>query len=189
MIYTYCKNTARFKLMSFMAYLKTILVFLGLFAILSYFMYQYGIKDSIRAMSVEERIILINEADPFTKNKMAEMLMELNVNFPWIPMAQSMIETGNWKSDIFVENNNLFGMKEAKSRITTAIGTNKNHAEYNTWRESIYDYAFYQSRYLGKIKTENDYYAYLEASYAEDPRYIYKIKEMIKRHSLKELFK
>lgn len=189
MIYTYCKNTARFKLMSFMAYFKTILVFLGLFTISSYFMYRYGINNAIKAMSIEEKIVLINEADPFTKKKMAEMLKELNVDFPWIPMAQSMVETGNWKSDIFVENNNLFGMKEAKSRITTAIGTNKNHAEYNTWRESVYDYAFYQSRYLGKIKSESDYYQYLAASYAEDPKYIHKIKEIIKRHRLKELFK
>jgi flagellum-specific peptidoglycan hydrolase FlgJ len=119
---------------------------------------------------------------------MAEMMRDLNVKFAWIPMAQSMIETGHWHSDIFIENNNLFGMKEAKSRITTAIGTNKNHAEYNTWRESVYDYAFYQSRYLGKIRSEADYYQYLNASYAEDPTYVAKIKQMVERHKLKQLF-
>lgn len=189
MIYTYCKDTSRFKIISFKAYFKTITIFCSLFAISSYFMYHYGINNTIKSMSIEEKITLINESDPFTKNKMVEMLSGLNVKFPWIPMAQSMVETGQWKSDIFLENNNLFGMKEATSRITTAIGTNKNHAEYNTWRESVYDYAFYQSRYLGKIKTEADYYEYLAASYAEDPRYVIKIKEMVKRHNLKELFK
>jgi uncharacterized FlgJ-related protein len=99
-----------------------------------------------------------------------------------------MIETGHWKSDIFLENNNLFGMKEARSRITTAIGTNKNHAEYNTWRESVYDYAFYQNRYLNNIRSENDYYQYLGASYAEDPTYVSKIKIMVDKYKLKQLF-
>ena len=103
-------------------------------------------------------------------------------------MAQSIVETGHWKSHIFRENHNLFGMKEAKQRVTTAQGTQNNHAYYSTWRESVYDYAFYQSRYLGSINSEADYYAYLDASYAENPNYIAAIKKAIKEHGLKELF-
>lgn len=188
MIYTYCKDSLRFKQVTINAYLKTVVAFSTMFAVSSYFMYQYGINNTIKEMSIEEKIMLINESDPFNKQKMAEMLSGLNVKYPWIPMAQSMIETGHWKSDIFLENNNLFGMKEAKSRITTAVGTNKNHAEYNTWRESVYDYAFYQNRYLNGIQTENDYYQYLAASYAEDPTYVSKIKKMVERYKLKQLF-
>ena len=127
MIYTYCKDSLRFKRVGFRAYLKTTVVFGTMFGVASYFMYKHGINNTIKSMTVEERIVLINDADPFSKEKMAEMLNNLNVKFPWIPMAQSMIETGQWKSDIFIENHNLFGMKEAKSRITTAIGTNKNY--------------------------------------------------------------
>lgn len=188
MIYTYCKKTSRYQAFGIKAYFKSIIVFGSMFAVASYFMYNSGIKNAIRSMSAEERIMLVNDSDPFTEEKMAGMMKELNVRFAWIPMAQSMIETGHFHSDIFIENNNLFGMKEAKSRITTAIGTNKNHAEYNTWRESIYDYAFYQSRYLGKIRSEADYYQYLAASYAEDPTYVTKIKQMVERHKLKKLF-
>ena len=189
MIYTYCKDSLQFQRVRLSTYFKTILVFGTMFGVASYFMYKHGINNSITQMTVEERIVLINDADPFAKEKMVDMLTELNVKFPWIPMAQSMVETGQWKSDIFIENHNLFGMREAKSRITTAIGTNKNHAEYNTWRESVYDYAFYQSRYLGKIRSENDYYQYLDASYAEDPDYVSTIKSMVKKHQLKQLFK
>jgi hypothetical protein len=188
MIYTYCKKTSRYRAFGIKAYLKSLIVFGAMFGVASYYMYNSGIKNTIKSMTIEERIMLINDSDPFTENKMAEMMKELNVKFAWIPMAQSMIETGHFHSDIFIENNNLFGMKEAKSRITTAIGTNKNHAEYNTWRESIYDYAFYQSRYLGKIRSESEYYQYLSASYAEDPTYVAKIKQMVERHKLKQLF-
>ena len=79
-------------------------------------------------------------------------------------------------------------MREAKSRITTSTGTNLNHAQYNSWRESVYDYAFYQSRYLGNIKTESEYYQYLAASYAEDPGYVKKIKQIVEGRDLKKLF-
>ena len=79
-------------------------------------------------------------------------------------------------------------MKEARSRITTAMGTNKDHAHYNSWRESIYDYAFYQCRYLSKIESEDGYFQYLGASYAEDSMYVEKIKQIIEREKLKEKF-
>ncbi len=188
MIYTYCKDSLRFKQVELKAYLKVFVVFIGTISVSMYGTYKYGAKNSIEHMSTEERIMVISENDSFSQEKMAEMMKHLNIKYPWIPMAQSMIETGHWKSDIFLENNNLFGMKEAKSRITTALGTNKNHAEYATWRESIYDYAFYQSSYLKNIKSESEYFQYLNASYAEDPAYVLKIKQMIERHNLKQLF-
>jgi hypothetical protein len=80
-------------------------------------------------------------------------------------------------------------MKEAKQRVTSSAGTQYNHAYYNTWRESVYDYAFYQARYLGKINSEAAYFQYLNESYAEDPRYIATVKKTIEKYKLKELFK
>lgn len=188
MIYTYCKDSLVFRQIRLSSYFKIGTIFLIMFASASYMAYKIGLRNSIQNLTSEERITLINEKDSFSREKMATMLHDLNVKFPWIPMAQSMIETGQWKSEVFLENNNLFGMREAKSRITTSIGTNLNHAEYNSWRESVYDYAFYQSRYLGNIKSEAEYYQYLDASYAEDPGYIKKIKQIVESHSLKKLF-
>ena len=188
MIYTYCSDSLVFKRIKASIYLKIGTIFLIMFASASFIAYEIGLRNSIQNLTSEERITLINEKDSFSKEKMANMLDDLNVKFPWIPMAQSMIETGQWKSEVFLENNNLFGMREAKSRITTSIGTNLNHAEYNSWRESVYDYAFYQSRYLGNIKTESEYYQYLDASYAEDPGYIKKVQQIVERCNLKKLF-
>ena len=103
-------------------------------------------------------------------------------------MAQSIVETGNWKSSIFKENHNLFGMKQASVRINTASGTQNNHAYYETWMESIYDYAFYQCRYLSNLQSEEAYYAYLQNSYAEDPNYVKILKSIVQREQLKALF-
>ena len=52
-------------------------------------------------------------------------------------------------------------MKEAYVRVHTARGTQYGHAYYEDWEESVYDYAFYQCRYLGAIRTEDEYFNYL----------------------------
>ena len=80
-------------------------------------------------------------------------------------------------------------MREANRRIHTALGTQLNHAYYKNWQESVYDYAFYQSRYLSKINSEEEYFNALGASYAESPDYVNALKKLIKEEKLKELFK
>jgi uncharacterized FlgJ-related protein len=57
--------------------------------------------------------------------------------------AQAAHETGNFTSDIFKENNNLFGMKLARVRKTTAIGENRGHAVYKSVEDCIADYWLY----------------------------------------------
>ena len=151
--------------------------------------YYTGVTHGFENLSDVEKAIVIKKTDEFEKQKLVEMLKDLNVKFPYIVMAQSIQETGHWKSGIFLENHNLFGMKEAQRRITTAEGTNRNHAYYNHWRESVYDYAFYQCRYLNGIHTESDYFTYLGASYAEDSSYVERLKKVIEKEGLKELFK
>ncbi len=188
MLYLYDKKHFTFKTINRNTYLKVIGVTSLSFMLSSFMSYKYGAYDSLNGLSDTEKAIIIKKQDQFDQEKLVQMMKELNVKFPWIPLAQSMVETGHWKSNIFVENNNLFGMKEAKQRITTASGTQNNHAYYETWRESVYDYAFYQSRYLASIRSEQEYFQYLKASYAEDPNYIQAIKQAIEQNKLKQLF-
>ncbi len=158
--------------------------------------YMYGFLEGredqiIRLTPQEKEIILLNVSDTtgeFSTDKMAYLMKELNIKYPHIVYAQSLIETGHFDSKIFKENNNLFGMKQARTRVTTAQGTQYNHAYYDNWRESVYDYAFYQCRYLSGLKNEEEYLAYLGRSYAEDPNYVSKIRRLVKRENLKELF-
>jgi len=162
-------------------------------SILTY-MYGYleGREDQIIHLTPHEKeIILLNVSDTtgeFSPDKMVYLMKELNIKYPHIVYAQSLIETGHFDSKIFKENNNLFGMKQARTRVTTAQGTQYNHAYYDNWRESVYDYAFYQCRYLSGLNNEEEYLAYLGRSYAEDPNYVSKIRGLVKRENLKELF-
>jgi hypothetical protein len=148
----------------------------------------------VRGKTLEnfERELLIldlqQEKNKFTQEKLVEELKRLKVKFPYIVMAQSILETGHWKSQVFKENNNLFGMKQATIRINTAKGTNLNHAYYDDWYQSVYDYAFYSCRYLSNIDTEEEYYLYLGQNYAEDSNYINSLKNVINKEKLKELF-
>ena len=79
-------------------------------------------------------------------------------------------------------------MKEARIRVNTANGTNRGHAYYDDWKESVYDYAFYQSRYLSDLKTEEEYFMYLDRSYAEADNYVTSLKSTIEKEKLRELF-
>ncbi len=139
----------------------------------------------------EKELILMsvnNETYDFSKENLVTELKRLNVKFPHIVMAQSMVETGYWESDIFNENHNLFGMKEARVRVNTALGTNRNHAYYSDWVSSVLDYAFYQSTYLKDLKTEEQYYNYLSRSYAESDNYVNSVKSMVIKEKLVSLF-
>lgn len=117
----------------------------------------------------------------FTPDNLMIVIERSGIRFPDIVFAQAMLETGHFKSRIFVEANNLFGMKLARSRPTTAIGEYSGHAMYEDWVSSVMDYALYQSAYLRKLKTRDQYYEYLSQNYAEDPDYVTKLRRYERR--------
>jgi len=146
-------------------------------------------RDSLETLTYEERLMIIKEYNSFTEDRLIKEIDRLNFKFPHIVLAQSKLETSNYTSIIFLENNNLFGMKEAKVRLNLAQGTERSHAYYNTWQESLMDYALYAATYLKTLSTEEQYYAYLEQNYAEDPKYVNKLKKLIESQGLKKVFK
>jgi len=191
MLYFYSKSGLEFKNISrkFIIGLLGYTAFLVLGTVLFTDKTEYTRNEVIETITPEERLIVINQNEfEFSEDTLVYLLTELNVKFPHIVLAQSIIETGHWSSRIFKENNNLFGMKEAYVRVHTAKGTQHNHAYYENWRESVYDYAFYQCRYLGGIKTEEEYFQYLSRSYAEAPNYVQSLKRVIENEKLREKF-
>lgn len=151
---------------------------------------QVGIEESICNLSHQEREIIIADLEDseFSQEALIEFLEETNIRFPHIVLAQSVLETGNYKSEVFAMNHNLFGMKQARVRPTTALGTSIGHAYYNNWKESVYDYALYQAAYLKNVKTEDQYFEYLGSNYAEAEHYVRALKRIIKKNKLEELF-
>ena len=144
--------------------------------------------NKVQNLSQEEKLIVIREYNGFSEQRLIEKIKQLNFRYPHIILAQAKLESGHFKSTIFLENNNMFGMKEAKLRANLAKGTNRNHAYYETWQDCILDYALYYSTYLSDIRTEGEYFEYLRQNYAEDPTYVQRLKEIIKKQELKNKF-
>ena len=135
-----------------------------------------------------EKILILEQLNEFSEDKLIGKISKLNFRFPHIVYAQSLIETGNFTSKIFKENNNLFGMREAKVRLNLALGTQYSHAYYDSWESSLLDYALYASSYLKDLNTEEKYFDYLGKNYAEDPNYVSKLRKIIKERDLKNKF-
>jgi hypothetical protein len=102
-------------------------------------------------------------------------ISEIDIREPEIVKAQIRHETGNLTSRFCREQNNLFGMRLAHSRETTAIGEGNHMAIYRSWQESLKDYKIWQDKYY----STGDYYRFLSKhGYAEDPYYNWKLKKL-----------
>lgn len=179
MLYKYDKSSLNYKKVTGTWLIAMLLVLLASIA-LTGFVTVNKLND-VRFISEETKAIILREADKqneFSPEKLKAYVLELNIKYPHIVMAQAQLETGAFKSAIFKENHNLFGLKQATKRPTTNKGTENGHAYYESWRESVVDYAFYQATYLKDIRTEDEYLQYLGANYAEDPNYVVKIKKI-----------
>jgi len=143
----------------------------------------------VETMTEYEKVLLIEEVNKFSEDKMVEKIKELGFKYPHVVMAQAILETGNFKSPVFEENHNLFGMKEATSRLNLAKGTENNHASYANWEDSVLDYALWCSTYANKAQSEDEYFQILNSlGYAEDNSYELKLKEIIQKYDLKNKF-
>lgn len=97
-----------------------------------------------------------------------EALKYYGVKHPEIVYAQAVLETGNFKSNLCLEKNNLFGLYNSK-----AI----RYYRFNHWSESIESYV---NNIQDRYRPPNNYYKFLsDIGYAEDPNYIKKIKKIV----------
>jgi flagellum-specific peptidoglycan hydrolase FlgJ len=85
-----------------------------------------------------------------------------------IVYAQAVLETDNFNSRICKEYNNLFGLYDSK---------HKQFYRFDHWTESVVAYKNFIQ--IKKDSTE-DYYSFLSRiGYAEDPKYIQKLKRIV----------
>lgn len=86
---------------------------------------------------------------------------------PAIITAQAVLETGNFKSRLCNNNNNLFGLYNSKKL---------EYYKFDSWISCIFAYKKF---ILNKYKDGEDYYGFLhKIGYAEDPKYIDKVKSI-----------
>ena len=116
--------------------------------------------------------------EPFDFKQFKQFVVDCGIKFPDIVIAQA-IQEANFKSQIWKENNNPFGMKVARSRNSTALGENRGHAKFKNWRMAVLDYALMQAVFARKVTTRQQYFEYLK-NYAGDPNYRDKLKQHLK---------
>jgi len=126
----------------------------------------------------EETVTNSIEVEEFTPDNLKYMLDSLGVESPDIVYKQAVLETRHFTSSIFLENNNLFGMKHPSVRETTSTGKNRGHARYDNWIDCVKDIALFQDYYCERITRCNDYYKFLNQIYATDPKYVQKVKSV-----------
>lgn len=122
------------------------------------------------------------------EDSVAYYIHRLEFEHPHIVFAQAKLESGNFNSLLFRQNNNMFGMRFPKSRETVAIREVKGFSYYESWQHSVIDLRIYYSLYLDG-KTEDQVYSFLRKRYAESPSYISALQKIIQRERLKEKFK
>jgi flagellum-specific peptidoglycan hydrolase FlgJ len=116
-----------------------------------------------------------------------EELIRLDVKFPDIVLAQTILESGNFSSKVAKQNNNLFGMRMPKVRQTTAIGQRYGYARYYNWKDSVKDYKLWQEALLKKYPnmTRGQYKSYINRVYSTGKNYISKINLIIQKNKNK----
>jgi hypothetical protein len=123
---------------------------------------------------------------PFTPENFAKEVVKQNIEHPEIAIAQAMIESGHFTSNIFKSNNNPFGMKFPEQRKTLASSKKLGHAFYNHWTDAVKDYKLWQTeRKLTGLNSDN-YLQKLNKLYCFPPEcghndYAKKVKSLLGR--------
>jgi hypothetical protein len=115
----------------------------------------------------------------FSEERMVTYAKSIGIKYIDVMVAQSRIETGWYSSRVFLEGANLFGMKVAKQRPTTASGEHRRHARYSDWFRSVQDYKLWQEMVLTKVESKKEYMNYIAKHYAQNPNYLNLIKKQI----------
>ena len=106
-------------------------------------------------------------------------IVDNEIQHPEIVLAQMKIESGNYQSGIAKKNNNYFGMRHPAQRLTVSLGQKNGYARYRNWAYSVIDYGLWQRKYAYDL-TEDEYLTKLSNTYAEDPNYVSKVKNIAK---------
>lgn len=136
-------------------------------------------STKVKTIVKQKDVIIFKEKkDEFSEQKLKEYILELNLKYPEVILAQAKLESGNFTSRAFREQNNLFGLHVARQRPTLAKKGRGKLAHYNSWRDSVVDYAFLVADRMRKLNTRDAYFRYLDANY-DVPGYSSKLLKFI----------
>jgi hypothetical protein len=159
MIYKFNKNSLNFEKTSRFRLLARPVLITALITSI----FGYTAKQEV-SIPEEQKLIVLKEVNKFSEERLVDEIAGLNFRFPHIVLAQAKLESNNFRSYLFKENNNMFGMKLASSRLTIANGEEHGYASYESWSESLMDYAYIiQATYETLRQKENTTNFYLNS--------------------------
>jgi len=177
MLYKYNKEKLQYQKIQIKTYILSIFII---------FCIGMSIGISPRVFTVIEKIPVIiqeKEKEPMNPDRIRDYITEMNFKFGDIVFAQCILESGNFQSQIFKQNKNIFGMKASQSRTTTNLGTQLGHAYYSDYESSIIDRALWEEAFTRNL-TREQYLMLLDKIYAEDEQYSKKLLKIIKDYNL-----
>lgn len=155
-----------------------------LFSFVGYFV----IETQVQKVYIQaENHVKLTTSDSFSKERLIQEIKDMPFEYKTLIYAQCILESGNFKSAAFKENNNMFGIRPVKQRLTTAKGDNIGWAQYKNWKACLYDRLLYEARYMHGLNREQ-YKKYLDQVYSEGGGYSDKLEQIIKQNNIKQLF-
>lgn len=118
----------------------------------------------------------INTPEEINDSVLYQFLLDNNAWYPDILLKQAKIESGNYKSNVYVNSCNLYGMRKVGKRNTTQRGTYNGYGVYDNWCLSVLDRMLWDVFYFKNEKPTEEKYLKAMGIYAEDSDYISKIK-------------
>lgn len=128
----------------------------------------------------QKQVIPINGKQAFSKSKQSHLpeltipnlyqeIIRNGIQHPRIVLAQAILETGWFRSPLCRNRHNLFGLTNPKTG---------KYYEFNHWTESVRAYyTMVQYKYKG-----GNYLLWLhKIGYAEDPRYVREVAQVLKK--------
>lgn len=190
-IFVFDKDSLTFRNIKTRSYIKIGTYLLGTFAVLFILGWftgtnKYIINRWVHKTEVTDTLTI--HGQPFSEEALIELMKDCNMKYPYIVLAQAKLESGNFTSKVFRQNHNFLGMRKAKQRMTTARGEKNTYAYFRDWEDCVYDLCLWQSVMTCGINTEDEYFDKLSERYAEDTSYVAKLKNIIKKENLKNIF-
>jgi len=123
-------------------------------------------SGSMTELELKSDSAYMMNSDSLTAENVLAMLEKYEVKFPKIVLAQALLETGNFSSDLCRINHNLFGLRHP---------SDGSYYTFDTWEESVRAYRDdVQYKY-----SAGDYYTFLtRIGYAEDRQYASKVRRI-----------
>lgn len=109
------------------------------------------------------------EHRPLTVMNLLDVMKEVGISNRLFVLAQSLLETGYFTSNVCKTRNNIFGLYDSR---------HKCYYKFDSWESSVVGYyKFIQYRYKG-----GNYLSFLKRiGYAEDPKYISKVAKLSRK--------